>query len=68
MTRPQFQPEQAKLIAHAFRVIASKRASGREKDLLDLHLLERFREKYERLNSPKLRTAAEAAHTRPKES
>ncbi len=54
-------------IANLRDVIASKRASGREKDLLDLHLLERFREEYERLNSPQLRTAAEAARNRRKE-
>src|SRR6266567_2053573 len=36
-------------IANLRDVIASKRASGCEKDLLDLHLLERFREEYERL-------------------
>ena len=54
-------------IANLRDVIASKRASGREKDLLDLHLLERFRQEYERLNSPQLRTTAEAAHNRPNE-
>ena len=42
-------------------IIASKRASGREKDLLDLPLLERFREEYERMNAPALRSAADIA-------
>jgi len=46
-------------VANLRDVIASKRASGREKDLLDLPLLERFREEYERLHSPPLRSAAD---------
>jgi hypothetical protein len=72
--RPQFQPEQAKVIAggsfnvEGFRVanlrdiIASKRASGREKDLIDLPLLERFRQEYERLHTPPLRSAGDIAN------
>ena len=48
-------------IANLRDIIASKRASGREKDLLDLPLLERFREEYERLNPPALRSAADIA-------
>ncbi len=42
-------------------IIASKRASGREKDLLDLPLLERFREEFERMNAPTLRSASDIA-------
>jgi hypothetical protein len=37
-------------------IIASKRASGREKDLIELELLEDFRREYERLHSPPLRS------------
>ena len=48
-------------IANLRDIIASKRASGREKDLLDLPLLERFREEYERMNPPALRSAADIA-------
>ncbi len=51
-------------IANLRDIIASKRASGREKDLLDLPLLERFREEYERLNPPTLRSAADVAAQR----
>src|SRR5438105_3932015 len=46
-------------IANLRDIIASKRASGREKDLLDLPLLERFREEYERGHRRSLRSAAE---------
>lgn len=45
-------------------IIASKRASNRQKDLLDLRLLEAFREEFERLQSKPLRTAAELASER----
>jgi len=48
-------------VAHLRDIIASKRASGREKDLLDLPLLERFREEYERSNPSALRSAADIA-------
>src|SRR5262245_17029222 len=41
-------------VANLRDVIASKRASGRERDLLDLPLLERFGEEYDRLHSPPL--------------
>jgi hypothetical protein len=40
-------------------IIASKRASGREKDLIDLPLLEDFRQEYERANPRPLRSAHE---------
>src|SRR5437762_13832232 len=43
-------------VANLRDIIASKRASGRQKDLLDLPLLERFREEFERLHMPPLRT------------
>ncbi len=42
-------------------IIASKRASGRQKDLLDLHLLEQFRQEYERLHPVPLETAFDKA-------
>jgi hypothetical protein len=42
-------------------IIASKRASGREKDLMDLPMLERFRQEYEKLNPPPLQSAADIA-------
>ena len=48
-------------VANLRDIIASKRASGRERDLIDLPLLERFREEYERLHSPPLRSAADIA-------
>lgn len=53
-------------VANLRDVIASKRASGREKDLLDLPMLERFREEYEKQNPPPLKSAAELAAERPK--
>lgn len=42
-------------------IIASKRASNRERDLVELPLLEAFREEYERLHPKPVRTAAEVA-------
>ena len=53
-------------VANLRDIIASKRASGRERDLIDLPLLERFREEYERLHSPPLRSAAEIAKKKAK--
>jgi len=53
-------------VANLRDIIASKRASGREKDLIDLPLLERFREEYERLHSPPLRSAADIARKKSK--
>ena len=38
-------------------IIASKRASNRAKDLIDLELLEDFRREYERLHAPAVETA-----------
>jgi hypothetical protein len=51
-------------IANLRDIIASKRASGREKDLLDLEYLERFREEYEKFHAPPLRSAFDAAKER----
>lgn len=51
-------------IANLRDIIASKRASAREKDLLDLEYLERFREEYEKLHAPPLRSALDAAQER----
>ena len=53
-------------IANLRDIISSKRASGREKDFLDLEYLERFRQEYERLHAPAIRTAAEIAQDRLK--
>ena len=53
-------------IANLRDIIASKRASGREKDFLDLEYLERFRQEYEKLNPSPLRSAAEIAAQMPK--
>jgi hypothetical protein len=70
---PSFEQAKARsLEVEGFRiaalrdVIASKRASGREKDLLDLPYLERFREEYERAHPQSLRTAADIAGKKPK--
>jgi len=49
-------------------IIASKRASGREKDLVELELLEDFRREYERLHAPPLRSAADIALQPPADS
>ncbi|HEV2391369.1 MAG TPA: hypothetical protein VG146_03300 [Verrucomicrobiae bacterium] len=51
-------------IANLRDIIASKRASGREKDLLDIEYLERFREEYEKLHTPPLRSALDVAKER----
>ena len=48
-------------IANLRDIIASKRASGRQKDLLDLEYLERFREEYERVHAPPLRSSVDIA-------
>ncbi len=48
-------------VASLADIIASKRASGREKDLIDLPLLEQFREEYERRHPRPLRSRAEIA-------
>lgn len=48
-------------VANLRDIIASKKASNREKDLLDLVLLEEFRREYEKLHAPPMETAAEKA-------
>jgi hypothetical protein len=55
-------------VANLRDIIASKRASGREKDMLDLPLLERFREEYEQIHTSPLRSAREIADERSRES
>jgi hypothetical protein len=45
-------------------IIASKRASNRQRDLVDLPLLEAFQEEYEKLHPRPLGTAAEIAAER----
>ena len=42
-------------------IIASKRASGRKKDEIELPLLESFRVEYEKLHAPPLRSAGDIA-------
>ncbi len=51
-------------VASLADIIASKRASGREKDLLDLPLLEQFREEYERRHPKPLKSRADLASER----
>lgn len=51
-------------VANLRDIIASKRASGRQKDLLDLHLLEQFRQEYERRNPAPLESAFDKARRR----
>ncbi len=48
-------------VANLRDIIASKAASGRQKDLLDLPLLESFRAEYEKRHAPPLRSATEIA-------
>jgi hypothetical protein len=46
-------------VANLRDIIASKRASNRQKDRMDLPMLESFRAEYERRHSPPLRSAAD---------
>jgi hypothetical protein len=48
-------------VANLRDIIASKRASGRQKDLIELPLLESFRQEYDRRHAPPLRSAADIA-------
>ena len=48
-------------VANLRDIIASKKASGRQKDLIELPLLESFREEYEKRHAPLLRSAADLA-------
>jgi hypothetical protein len=52
-------------VANLRDIIASKRASNRQKDWLDLPLLEEFRREYERRHAPRLVTAAKKAMQEP---
>ena len=73
--RQEFHPLQAQEIARAFleegvdylwgKIIASKAASGRQRDLVDLPLLESFRAEYEKRHAPPLRSAADIADAPP---
>jgi hypothetical protein len=51
-------------VANLRDIIASKKASGRQKDMNELPLLESFREEYEKRNAPPLRSAADLAAQR----
>jgi hypothetical protein len=51
-------------VANLRDIIASKRASGRQKDLVDLPLLESFRQEYEKQHPVLLRDAADIAADR----
>jgi hypothetical protein len=53
-------------IANLCDIIASKRASGRKKDEMELPLLESFRAEYEKRHAPPLRSASDAALQRPR--
>jgi hypothetical protein len=55
-------------VANLRDIIASKRASGRTKDQVDLPLLESFRVEYERTHTPPLRSAADIAAEAPPKS
>jgi hypothetical protein len=48
-------------VANLRDIIASKRASGRQKDQIELPLLESFRQEYEKRHAPPLRSAADIA-------
>lgn len=48
-------------VANLRDIIASKRASGRKKDQIELPLLENFRAEYEKRHSPPLRSAGDIA-------
>jgi len=48
-------------VANLRDIIASKRASGRKKDEIELPLLESFRAEYEKLHAPPLRSAGDIA-------
>jgi hypothetical protein len=52
-------------VANLRDIIASKRASGRQKDKVDLPLLESFRVEYEKRNAPPLRSAKDKVSRKP---
>lgn len=53
-------------VANLRDIIASKVASGRQKDLVDLPLLESFRAEYEKRHAPPLLSAVDIAARKPK--
>jgi hypothetical protein len=53
-------------VANLRDIIASKRASGREKDMIDLPLLEKFREEFEKKNVTPLKSSVDIAAKRKK--
>jgi hypothetical protein len=52
-------------VANLRDIIASKRAAGRQRDIIELPLLENFREEYEKQNPQPLRPVREIAAKRP---
>ena len=54
-------------VANLRDIIASKKASGRKKDIIELPLLESFREEYEKLHAPPLRTSIDITHERKRD-
>jgi len=52
-------------VANLRDIIASKAASGRQRDLVDLPLLESFRAEYEKRHATPLRSAADIAGVEP---
>ncbi len=76
--RQEFHPLQAQEVARAFHeegvdylladIIASKAASGRQRDLVDLPLLESFRVEYEKRHAPPPRSAADISGAPPQSS
>jgi hypothetical protein len=57
---PSFQAARARSLTEG----VFKRASGRQKDLVDLPLLEEFRVEYEKQHAPSLRSAVDIANSR----
>jgi hypothetical protein len=53
-------------VAHIRDIIASKRASGRQKDRMELPLLESFRAEYEKLHAAPLRSTRDIAGQPPR--
>ena len=53
-------------VANLRDIIASKRASGRQKDVIELPLLESFRAEYEKRTATPLKSAADVATERKK--
>jgi hypothetical protein len=53
-------------VANLRDIIASKRAAGRQRDLIELPLLEAFRVEYEKRHAPLLKSATEAVRIKKK--